>query len=45
MDLADFIISKIENRELIDEGIFDAASAVEEAIKNGIDSAMNKYNK
>lgn len=44
MDLADFILSKIEDRTLIDEAICDAARAVEEAVINGIDSAMNKFN-
>lgn len=43
-DLAEFILSKIENRTLIDEGINDAAKALEEIVANGIDVAMNKYN-
>ena len=36
-------ISKDE-REILDEGIFDAKSAVIDILKNGIDHAMNKYN-
>lgn len=43
-DLADFILSKIENRKLIDEGIKNAADGTVEIVKNGIDKAMNKFN-
>ena len=43
-DLAEFILSTIKNRTLIDEGIIDSAKALEEIIINGIDMAMNKYN-
>lgn len=43
-DLAEFILSTIKNRTLIDEGIIDSAKALEEIIINGIDIAMNKYN-
>jgi len=37
-------LSNIENRDIIDEGIEDAAKAVKEVILHGIDAAMNKYN-
>lgn len=43
-DLAEFILSKIEDRRLIDEGIIDSVKAIEETIANGIDVSMNKYN-
>ena len=43
-DLADFILKRISDRTLINEGINLAAKAVEEIIINGVDSAMNKYN-
>lgn len=43
-DLADFILSRIKDKTLINEGISDAVSGIEEILKNGIDIAMNKYN-
>lgn len=45
-DLINYVLEPIskEEREILDEGIFDAKSAIIEIIKNGIDSAMNKYN-
>lgn len=43
-DLAEFILSNIEDRTKIDEAVFDAAKAIYEIINNGIDSAMNKFN-
>ena len=43
-DLAEFVLSNIENRELIDEGIEESVKAIKEVILHGIDSAMNKYN-
>lgn len=43
-DLAEFILSDIKNRTLINEAIFDAVKAVEEIIINDVDSAMNKFN-
>ncbi len=44
-DLAEFILKDIENRNLINEGISEATNAIQEAVINGIDSAMNIYNK
>lgn len=45
-DLINYVLEPIakEERVILDEGIFDAMSAIIEIIKNGIDSAMNKYN-
>jgi peptidyl-tRNA hydrolase len=37
-------LSRIKDKSLINEGIDDAVNAIEEIIKNGIDTAMNKYN-
>lgn len=42
--MAEFILSNIENKEAINNGINNAVNALEEIIKNGIDIAMNKYN-
>lgn len=43
-DLAEFVLCQINDRTLFDIGIRNAADAVCEAITNGIDSAMNKFN-
>lgn len=43
-DLADFVLKQIEDRTLINEGVNAGANAVIQAVTNGIDSAMNKYN-
>lgn len=43
-DLADFILSKIKDRTVIDEGIISARDAVCDIIDKGVDFAMNKYN-
>lgn len=43
-DLAEFVLSNIEDKTALDEGITDAAKAVKEIVINGIDSAMNKFN-
>jgi len=43
-DLAEFILSKIRDRSLINEGIIDARDAVCDIVDKGIDHAMNKYN-
>jgi PTH1 family peptidyl-tRNA hydrolase len=47
MDLADYVLSKFSDEEipLMAEAVKDSALAVEEIIKNGINSAMNKYNR
>ena len=46
-DLKDFVLSKIprEKSADFDKALEDAADAFEEIVKNGIDSAMNKYSK
>jgi len=45
-DLKDWVLGKIpkEQKDNFDKAIDRAAKAVEEIIKRGIDSAMNKYN-
>ncbi len=45
-DLINYVIGKIpkEEQELLEEGVVKAKEAVIEILKNGIDSAMNKYN-
>lgn len=45
-DLINYVLEPIskEEREILDEGIFNAKSAVIEIIRNGVDVAMNKYN-
>ena len=43
-DLADFILSKIKDRTVIDEGIISARDAACDIIDKGVDYAMNKYN-
>ena len=47
INLADFVLQKFSNeeRDTVNEAIITAADAVEEIIKNDIDSAMNKYTK
>lgn len=46
-ELADYVLSKYSpaDRKIADEGIERAAGATVELLKNGVDSAMNKYNK
>ena len=45
-DAIDYVIGQLEeeNYEKLKEGIYKAADAIEEFLKNGIDSAMNKFN-
>ena len=45
-DLINYVLEPIskEEREILDEGIYDAKSAIIEIINNGVDSAMNKFN-
>jgi len=47
MDLADYVLSRFSDEEipLMEEAIKRSALAVEEIIKNGVNSAMNKYNR
>ena len=44
-DLADFVLGRFtkEDIPILEDAIIKATGAVEEIIKNGIDSAMNKY--
>lgn len=46
MDLADYVLAKIrpDEGETLQIGVENATKAVEEAMKNGIMKAMNKYN-
>ena len=46
-DLADFVLGRFSDsdRKLVDEGINDAAEAVEMILSEGVDAAMNKYNR
>ena len=46
-DLADFVLGHFSDsdRKLVDEGIRDAAEAVELILSEGVDVAMNKYNR
>ena len=46
-DLADFVLGHFSDsdRKLGDEGIRDAADAVELILSEGVDAAMNKYNR
>ena len=46
-DLADFVLGDFSDsdRTLVDEGIRDAAEAVELILSEGVDAAMNKYNR
>ena len=45
-DLVNYVLEPIskEEREILEEAIYDAKSAVEDILKNGIDSAMNRFN-
>ncbi len=45
-DLADFVLSRVSKEQSIEmqNGLENAVKAVEEIIRAGIDSAMNKYN-
>lgn len=45
-DLINYVIGKINNdeRQLLDKGIDLAIDAIAEILKNGLDSAMNKFN-
>lgn len=45
-DMADYVLSKFnkDERITIDESLLKATNAIEELIKNGIDSTMNRYN-
>ena len=45
-DLINYVIGAIpeEEKKMLEQGINNAADAVLEIIKNGIDSAMNKFN-
>ena len=47
MDLADYVMGKFSNEEipLMEEAVKKSALAIEEIIKNGVNSAMNKYNR
>jgi len=44
--ITDYVLERISNnkRKVLEEGIEKAVMAVEEIIRNGVDSAMNKYN-
>lgn len=45
-DAIDYVIGQLEEEtyEKLKEGIDKAVDAIEEFLKNGIDSAMNKFN-
>ena len=45
-DMIEYVIGAVpeDEKEKLDSGVEDAKSAVIELLKNGIDSAMNKYN-
>jgi len=45
-DLLNYILTRIPDEEykILEESTKNAAKAVEEILKNGVDSAMNKYN-
>ena len=46
-DMINYVIGKIpteEEREVLDKGTDKAKEAIKEILKNGIDSAMNKFN-
>jgi len=47
MDLADYVLSRFSDEEIpvMEEAVKRAAAAVEEIVNNGIDSAMNRYNR
>lgn len=46
MDLADYVLGKFPDEEipLMEEAVKRSALAIEEIVKNGVNSAMNKYN-
>ena len=46
-DLADHVLGRFSDsdRKLVDEGIADAADAVELILSQGVDAAMNEYNR
>lgn len=46
-DLADYVLGHFlkKDREIMDRGIEDASSAIQIMLTEGIDSAMNKFNK
>jgi PTH1 family peptidyl-tRNA hydrolase len=45
-DIINYVIGAIpeEEKEELDKGVIKAKEAIVEILKNGIDSAMNKYN-
>ena len=45
-DMINYVIGKIpeEEQKILQQGVKKAAEAVEEILKNGIDTAMNKFN-
>lgn len=45
-DIINYVTGKIskKEREVLDETIIDAVNSIKEIIKNGVDSAMNKFN-
>jgi PTH1 family peptidyl-tRNA hydrolase len=47
MDLADYVMGRFSNDEmpLMEQAVKNSALAIEEVIKTGISSAMNKYNR
>lgn len=47
MDLADYVLGRFSDEEipLMEEAFKKSALAIEEIIKNGVNSAMNKYNR
>ncbi|MEA4848809.1 MAG: aminoacyl-tRNA hydrolase [Clostridiaceae bacterium] len=47
MDLADYVLGRFSDKEipLMEEAVKSSSLAIEEIIKNGINSAMNKYNR
>lgn len=46
MDLADYVISRFTDEEVspMREAVMKASKAIEQIIKSGVDSAMNKFN-
>lgn len=46
MDLADYVLSRFSQGEQkqMDEGVLDAARAIELILESGVDQAMNRYN-
>ena len=47
MDLGDYVLSRFSEEEIpsMEEAVKKSALAIEEIIKNGVTSAMNKYNR